>query len=74
MLLMNTLGYRFDRPVGITMDLVSRIQNWLGIGEKNSSHVCINCGADLDRNYRDCPECGNPHVARRRETTKEANG
>jgi predicted amidophosphoribosyltransferase len=45
------------------MGLLSRLEQWLDDDE--SPFVCIDCRAELDRNYRECPECGRPYVAPR---------
>lgn len=44
------------------MDVVSRLRNWIGADEEDAPYVCINCGVDYERNYRECPECGKPYV------------
>jgi len=45
------------------MGFLSRLDDWLG--EEESPFVCISCGAELERNYRECPHCGKPYVAPR---------
>lgn len=32
--------------------------------DDDAEFVCIQCGAEHDRNYRECPECGRPYVTR----------
>jgi predicted amidophosphoribosyltransferase len=43
------------------MGFLSRLDDWLG--EDESPFVCINCRAEFDRDYRECPQCGRPYVA-----------
>jgi rRNA maturation endonuclease Nob1 len=52
------------------MDVVSRMSEWIGSDNADSQYVCINCGVDLDRDYRECPDCGKPYVGSRKEVTE----
>ena len=31
--------------------------------EEDPEYRCIKCGADLQRNYNSCPECGRSYIA-----------
>ncbi|MEF8853621.1 MAG: hypothetical protein V5A28_14590 [Haloarculaceae archaeon] len=55
------------------MDIVSRLHEWIGSDEGDSQYVCINCGAELERNYRECPDCGKPYVAARTEVGTDSD-
>lgn len=52
------------------MGLVSRLKRLVGgaDGDDESPYVCINCGAGLEKAFRECPECGTPYVTAREET------
>jgi len=47
------------------MNLIARLKQWASRDDEESPYVCVYCGADPDRNYRECPECGKPYVTPR---------
>ena len=49
------------------MSLRSWVARLLGLDDgddEGPTYVCVRCGETFDRDYRDCPECGKPYVAR----------
>jgi len=47
------------------MDLLARLKRWTGVDDEESPYVCVYCGADLERDYAECPECHKPYVTSR---------
>ena len=50
------------RDVGMVFD---RLRELFGTPDEDSGETyrCVNCGAEFDRNVRECPDCGGPFVA-----------
>ena len=46
------------------MSLLRCLGEILGIVDNDDklSYRCIHCGAEFERDYHDCPACGQPHV------------
>lgn len=42
--------------------------------DDEGDYVCIQCGAEHDRNYRECPECGRPYVTAREQEQGSESG
>lgn len=47
------------------MDFLATVKRVLGLGDDDEpTYICIRCGGTFERDYRECPECGKPYVAR----------
>jgi rRNA maturation endonuclease Nob1 len=54
------------------MGLFDRIiKSISGSDSEEKEYRCINCGGSFERNYRECPECGQPYVASTDPETQE---
>jgi len=44
------------------MGLLDRLRGRFGEEDDGPEYRCIRCGADLDKEYHTCPECGGQFV------------
>jgi rRNA maturation endonuclease Nob1 len=44
------------------MNPIQRIRRLLGGGDDEPPYRCVHCGTGFERDYHDCPTCGNPYV------------
>ena len=57
-----TAGFLVPAPQTSTMNPIQRIRRLLGGGDDEPPYRCVHCGTGFERNYHDCPTCGNPYV------------